>query len=72
MLVGDGQFLFSAIASCTSVATFVSYLIPVITRLLSGVQIKPGPFNLGRWRTLVYIYTAGTLMLSTVRRWMSG
>lgn len=65
--MGPNQIVFGAIAGCTAVVTFVSYLVPVVTRLLSGVHIRPGPFNLGRLRTPVYVFTACTLIVSTVR-----
>jgi len=57
---------YSAIVSVNTIASSISYLIPILCRiLLARSTFEPGPFNLGRFSTLVGIISSGWIIVTS-------
>jgi hypothetical protein len=57
---------YSAIVSVNTIASSISYLIPILCRIiLARSTFEPGPFNLGRFSTLVGIISSGWIIVTS-------
>jgi len=53
-LLGFSEAALSSLAGASVLGLYISYIAPIFLRITSGRKtFKPGPFNLGRWTTLV-------------------
>ncbi|KAG0052153.1 hypothetical protein BGZ83_002926 [Gryganskiella cystojenkinii] len=58
---------YSAIVSVNTIASSISYLIPILCRIiLARDTFEPGPFNLGRFSTLVGVIASTWIMVTSV------
>ncbi|KAK3820541.1 MAG: amino acid permease-domain-containing protein [Linnemannia elongata] len=57
---------YSAIVSVNTIASSISYLIPILCRIiLARSTFEPGPFNLGRFSTLVGVISSGWIVITS-------
>lgn len=58
---------YSAIVSVNTIASSISYLIPILCRIiLARSTFEPGPFNLGRFSTPVGVISSGWIVVTSV------
>ncbi|MDF9814331.1 amino acid permease [Streptomyces sp. SPB162] len=57
---------FTAIVSVNVVGLFLAYAVPIFLRLCLGDEFVPGPWNLGRYSTIVGIVAVTWIVLSSV------
>ncbi|KAF9908795.1 hypothetical protein EC991_009498 [Linnemannia zychae] len=57
---------YSAIVSVNTIASSISYLIPILCRIiLARDTFEPGPFNLGRFSTLVGVISSAWIIVTS-------
>ncbi|KAF9275787.1 hypothetical protein BGZ88_002128 [Linnemannia elongata] len=57
---------YSAIVSVNTIASSISYLIPILCRIiLARSTFEPGPFNLGRFSTFVGVISSGWIVVTS-------
>ncbi|KAG0270374.1 hypothetical protein BGZ95_001716 [Linnemannia exigua] len=57
---------YSAIVSVNTIASSISYLIPILCRIiLARETFTPGPFNLGRFSTIVGMISSGWIVVTS-------
>ncbi|KAG9065889.1 hypothetical protein KI688_002186 [Linnemannia hyalina] len=57
---------YSAIVSVNTIASSISYLIPILCRIiLARSTFEPGPFNLGRYSTFVGVISSGWIVVTS-------
>lgn len=54
LLTFAGSAAISAVFSLVVVGQYVTYSIPISARFLGGQKFTPGPFNLGRFVSLIF------------------
>ncbi|RUS14819.1 amino acid/polyamine transporter I, partial [Endogone sp. FLAS-F59071] len=58
---------FQAIVSVNTIASSISYLIPILLRItLARDNFQPGPFNLGRWSVPIGIVSSLWIILTSI------
>lgn len=58
---------FQAIVSVNTIASSISYLIPILLRItLARDNFQPGPFNLGRWSVPIGIVSSLWIALTSI------
>ncbi|KAG0361540.1 hypothetical protein BGX24_005324, partial [Mortierella sp. AD032] len=57
---------YSAIVSVNTIASSISYLIPILCRIiLARETFTPGPFNLGRYSTIIGLISSGWIIVTS-------